>query len=107
MQIRMGTEVQCTGFPGFLIGTGRRAPLSVCGTGRSCLRCGRWLFCVYGSDGRVVIRDHTDDRDQFIYAEIPATATGPAPARFKDEQVELSLDGRRTQGGTLTLTPKP
>lgn len=107
LQIRMGTEVQGTGFSGFLIGTGeagtdyRRAALVGAASGAA-----GGLFCVYGSDGRVVFREHTDDLDQFTYAEIPATTTGPAPRRFKDEQVELSLDGRRTPGGTLTLTLK-
>ena len=106
LKVRMGTEVQGTGFSGFLVGTGelgtdyRRAAL----VGEASGQAGG-LLCVYGSDGRVRFRDHTDDQTQFVYAEIPATATGPA-ARFKDEQVQLSMDGRRTRGGTLTLTPK-
>ncbi len=61
---------------------------------------------MYGSDGHVVFRDHTDDQTQFTYHEIASTPSGPAPARALSEQVEFSLDGRRAPGGTLTLTLK-
>jgi len=105
LQIRMGTQILGTGFSGFLIGTGepgtdyRRAALVGAASGTA-----GGLLCVYGSDGVVRFREHTDEVNQFTYAEIPSTVSGTGPARTKAEQVELSLDGVVGSGGTLTLT---
>ncbi|MEJ7705680.1 MAG: twin-arginine translocation signal domain-containing protein [Geodermatophilaceae bacterium] len=105
LQVGMGTSIQGTGFSGFLIGTGepgtdyRRAALVGPASGEA-----GGLLCVYGTDGRVVFREHTNDVRQFDYTEIPSTASGPAPPRTKSEQVELTLDGVRQIDGTLTLT---
>lgn len=105
--VRMGTEVQGTGFSGFLIGTGeaggdyRRAALVGPASGTA-----GGMLCVYGSDGRVVFREHTNELRQFDYTEIPATPSGPAPARTNTEQIEFSVDGAPEAGGTLKLTLK-
>lgn len=107
LQIRMGTQIGGSGFSGFLVGVGeagtdyRRAALVGAASGEA-----GGLLCVYGSDGRVRFREHTDDLRQFAYAEIPATASGPAPMRVKAEQVEFILDGVPQPNGTLTLTLK-
>lgn len=107
LQVRMGTQIASTGFSGFLIGVGeagtdyRRAALVGAASGTA-----GGLLCVYGSDGWVRFRDHTDDLRQFDYAEIPSTMSGPAPARGKAEQVEFSLEGVAQPDGTLTLTVK-
>ncbi|MGI8530724.1 MAG: alkaline phosphatase D family protein [Geodermatophilaceae bacterium] len=107
LQIRMGTQIAGSGFSGFLVGTGeagtdyRRAALVGAASGTA-----GGLLCVYGSDGRVRFREHTDDLRQFDYAEIPSTGSGSAPVRTKTEQVEFSLNGVPDPGGTFTLTLK-
>jgi alkaline phosphatase D len=103
----MGTQIQGSGFSGFLVGVGeagtdyRRAALVGAASGEA-----GGMLCVYGSDGRVRFREHTDELRQFDYAEIPSTASGPAPVRTKTEQVEFSLEGVPEADGTLTLTLK-
>lgn len=105
LQARIGTQAQGSGFSGFLIGTGepggdyRRPALVGAASGAA-----GGLFCVYGSDGRVVFREHTDDEEQFDYAELPSSGTGPAPPRTLDEQVDFKVESAPEPGGTVTLT---
>ncbi|CAN5163181.1 hypothetical protein BH20ACT5_BH20ACT5_05610 [soil metagenome] len=72
--------------------------LSASGTGGG-------ILCVYESDGRVRFREHTDEIDQFAYAEIPSTPGGPAnpPARSIVESVDLRLDITAAGPDTVTL----
>jgi alkaline phosphatase D len=108
VSVRTGTLATGSGFSGFLIGVGagrlhwKAAALVMGASGQ-----GGGMLAVYDSDGNVRFREHTDEVDQFAYAEFPATArSGPAPARAADEDVVLQLDiipvGSRRFDLTLT-----
>ncbi len=108
LSVRTGTETTGNGFSGFLIGTGepgtdyRRAALvgSASGTAGG-------LLGVFGSDGRVRFRRHTDEIRQFAYPIIPATMSGGRPtARTVTEDVILSLEVAEQAPGRLSLTLK-
>ena len=105
VRVRTGTDVLGAGMSGFLIGTGelgtdyRRPTLVGPASGTA-----GGLFCVYGSDGRATFRDHTDEHNQFDYAEFASAGSGPAPARTAAEQVDLTLSSVPRSDGTLTLT---
>ena len=69
------------GFAGLLVGTGagnldwRAAALCHSASGM-----GGGLLCTYETDGRVRIREHTDENNSFIYAELPVGRPIPNPA---------------------------
>lgn len=102
---RTGTVEPGKGFSGFLIGTGepgtdyRRAALAHTASGQS-----GGLLCCYESDGKVRFREHTDETDQLGRSELPATITGPGPARFVGESVDLMLTVATQTGGRVSLT---
>lgn len=104
---RTGTDVAGAGFSGFLIGTGeagtdhRRAALVMSASGTA-----GGLLCAYESTGRVRFREHTNEASQFTYAEIPSTRSGPSPARFRGEVVDLTLEMAVEATGKLRLTLK-
>ncbi|MEU0968654.1 alkaline phosphatase D family protein [Streptomyces sp. NPDC005917] len=103
LRVRTGTLAPAAGFSGFLIGAGagaldyRAAALvqGVSGTAGG-------LLCVYESDGRVRFREHTDELNQFAYAQLAVGTAGPA--RSLAEDVELRLDIAPADSGSVRLT---
>lgn len=105
--VRTGTDIAGAGFSGFLIGVGepatdyRRAALVLSASGQA-----GGLLCTYQSDGRIRFREHTDETAQFDYAEVPSAKSGPSPARFVGEVVDLTLVVAQETSGKLKLTMK-
>ena len=104
LKVRTGSLRPGAGFSGFLVGTGtleadpRTAALVLSASGE-----GGGLYAVYDADGRVRFREHTDERNQFAYAELPSQRSGPAPPRRTGEDVELRLDIIPESGGSRML----
>jgi len=105
VKVVTGTQSAGAGFSGLLVGTGglasdyRRAALVGRASGT-----GGGLLCVYGSDGRVRFREHTNENAQLAYAEIASTPRGPAPARTTGERVRLTLDITAQSGSRVSLS---
>ena len=106
ISVRTGTLAAGAGFSGFLIGAGRgglhwkAAALVMSASGE-----GGGLLATYDSDGNVRFREHTNENNQFAYAELAATGrTGPAPARTLSEDVVLLLDVTSRGGGLFDLS---
>ncbi|WP_326794138.1 alkaline phosphatase D family protein [Streptomyces sp. NBC_01808] len=105
LRVRTGTLAPGPGFSGFLVGTSAgtpdpRAASLVQGPSGE----GGGLLAVYGSDGRVAFREHTDESAPFAFAVLPAAAeTHTAGPRTPDEDVELVLDAKPSAGGGLRL----
>lgn len=105
LRTRTGSLRPGAGFSGFLIGAGtpeadpRTAALVLSASGE-----GGGLYAIYDADGRVRFREHTDERNQFAYAEIPSEQSGPAPPRRADEDVELRLTITPDRGGARGLS---
>lgn len=106
LTVRTGMQTGGNGFSGLLIGTGesgadyRRTALvgSASGTAGG-------LLCVFGSDGRVRFRRHTDEVKQFAYPIVAATMSGPRPvAGTVGDEVDLSLAITELSTGGLKLT---
>jgi alkaline phosphatase D len=108
LSVRTGTLATGSGFSGFLIGAGAgRLHWKAAALVMSASGAGGGMLAVYDSDGNVGFREHTDEVNQFAYAELPATSrSGPAPPRATDEDVVLQLDivpvGSRRFDLTLT-----
>lgn len=92
--VRTGTLEPGAGFSGFLVGTGtdETDPLATALV-QSASGEGGGILCGFESDGQVRFREHTDERDQFAYHELPAEPMGTAQAanRHVGEDVELRL----------------
>ncbi|SCL25392.1 alkaline phosphatase D [Micromonospora pallida] len=105
LRVRTGTLAAGSGFSGFLVGAGGgaldpRAAALVQGPSGE----GGGLLAVYGSDGQVAFREHTDESRPFAFAVLPATVDTPAARpRTLDEDVELTLELTPADGGDLRL----
>jgi alkaline phosphatase D len=106
LSVRTGTLATGTGSSGFLIGAGRgtldwrAAALVMAASGQ-----GGGLLATYDNDGRVRFRDHSNETNQFTFAELPATnRSGPAPARTLNEDVTLLLEIVPNGSGAFNLT---
>jgi alkaline phosphatase D len=105
LRVCTGTLASGGGFSGFLLGAGAgrldpRAAALVQGPSGD----GGGLLAVYGSDGQVAFREHTDETRPFAFAQLPAAvevaAAGP---RTSDEDVELVLELKPSKQGSLRL----
>ncbi|MER7471379.1 alkaline phosphatase D family protein [Micromonospora sp. NPDC000018] len=105
LRVRTGTLASGPGFSGFLVGAGAgaldpRAAALVQGPSGE----GGGLLAVYGSDGQVAFREHTDESRPFAFAVLAATVETPAARpRTLDEDVELVLQLKPTDRGDLRL----
>ncbi|MHA4820314.1 metallophosphoesterase family protein, partial [Streptomyces aculeolatus] len=105
LRVRTGTLVSGPGFSGFLVGTSAgtpdpRAAALVQGPSGE----GGGLLAVYGSDGRVAFREHTDESAPFAFAVLPAASqTHTSGPRTPDEDVDLTLDVEPSAGSGLRL----
>ena len=99
LRVRTGTRTVGKGFSGFVVGTGRRGDdwrarvLVGAMSGE-----GGGFLATYESDGAVRFREHTDEKRQFAYTEIPSLKRRYGGARRTGEDVTLELTVRRRDG---------
>ncbi|QWC85993.1 alkaline phosphatase D family protein [Nocardioidaceae bacterium] len=104
LRVRTGTARTGAGFSGIVLGTGVRGEdtraRAVLGSASG---VGGGLMATYESDGRVRLRDHTDERAQFAYEVLATGNRRVRHRRSRAEDVELLVRIRRAGGGRRRL----